>query len=67
MKELNLIQGSPEWLAARTKYFTASEANAMMGESKYQSRSALLKQKATGIAEVSIHAPRCRGAMPRRA
>ena len=51
MKELNLIQGSPEWLAARTKYFTASEANAMMGESKYQSRSALLKQKATGIAE----------------
>ncbi len=51
MKELNLIQGSPEWMAARTKYFTASEANAMMGESKYQSRSALLKQKATGIAE----------------
>ena len=51
MKELNLIQGSPEWLAARTKYFTASEANAMTGESKYQSRSALLKQKATGIAE----------------
>lgn len=51
MKELNLIQGSPEWLAARTKYFTASEANAMMGESKYQSRSALLKQKATGITE----------------
>ena len=51
MKELNLIQGSPEWLAARTKYFTASEANPMMGESKYQSRSALLKQKATGITE----------------
>ncbi len=51
MKELNLIQGSPEWLSARAKYFTASEANPMMGESKYQSRSALLKQKATGITE----------------
>jgi predicted phage-related endonuclease len=48
MQVLDLIQGSPEWLAARTKYFTASEAPAMMGVSKYQTRSQLLKQKATG-------------------
>ena len=31
MRELNVTQGSPEWLAARAKCFTASEAPAMMG------------------------------------
>ena len=45
------LQGSQEWLAARAKYFTASEAPAMMGASKYTTRSELLRQKATGIAE----------------
>lgn len=49
MKILNVQQGSPEWHAARAKCFTASEAPAMMGASKYLSRSDLLKQKATGI------------------
>ena len=49
MKTLQLIQGSPEWLAARASHRTASEAPAMMGVSKYLSRSDLLKQKATGI------------------
>lgn len=44
-----ITQGSPEWLAARTQYFTASEAPAMMGASKYQTRSELLHQKATGL------------------
>lgn len=48
MRVLNLIQGTPAWLAARAKYRTASEASAMMGASKYQTRSALLHQKATG-------------------
>ena len=45
----NCRQGTPEWLALRAKYFTASEAPAMLGVSKYQPRSALLKVKATGI------------------
>lgn len=49
MRDLNLTQGSPEWLAARAKYKTASEASAMMGVSTYMSRSELLRQKATGI------------------
>lgn len=51
MKVLNLQQGSPEWLAARAKHFTASEAPAMLGLSKYTSRNELLRQKATGIAK----------------
>ena len=45
MKFLNLVQGSEEWLAARLKHFTASEAPAMMGESKYFSRNQLLDHK----------------------
>ncbi|MFK8398141.1 YqaJ viral recombinase family protein [Pseudomonas sp. BGr12] len=52
----NVTQGSPEWHALRAEYFTASEAPAMMGASKYQSRNDLLKQKKTGlVAEVSPH------------
>jgi len=47
----DLVQGSPEWLELRTKYFTASEAAAMLGLSKYQTRSQLLHQKATGETE----------------
>ena len=42
-------QGSNEWLQLRAKYFTASEASAAMGVSKYQKRSDILKQKATGV------------------
>ncbi|WP_328186998.1 YqaJ viral recombinase family protein [Marinobacter sp. OP 3.4] len=58
-KIVNLGQGSPEWDALRAKRFTASEAPAMAGKSKYQSRSDLLKQKATGIApEVTPHQQR---------
>lgn len=49
MKIHTEIQGTPEWLALRASYFTASEAPAMMGVSKYQTRSDLLKQKATGL------------------
>ena len=50
METLNLVQGSPEWLAVRATHFTASEAAAMLGISKYQTRNELLKQKATGLA-----------------
>ena len=54
MKVLNLIQGSDEWLAERMLNRTASEAPAMMGDSKYQTRDQLLKLKKTGVApEVS--------------
>lgn len=43
-------QGSTEWHALRLQHFTASEAPAMVGVSKYQSRSDLLQQKKTGLA-----------------
>lgn len=45
----NVAQGSPEWHALRATHFTASEAPAMMGTSKYQSRTDLLTLKKTGI------------------
>ena len=51
MHIINAIQGSQEWHNIRAKRFTASEAPAMMGASKYQTRDALLKQKATGHSE----------------
>lgn len=51
MIELNVTQGSTEWHAARAKCFNASEAPAMMGVSPYKSRSALVREKATGITE----------------
>lgn len=51
MQTLQVLQGTPEWLAARAACFTASEAPIMMGASKYQTRNDLLKAKATGIAE----------------
>ena len=43
----SLIPGSPAWLQSRS----ASKAPAVMGASKYQTRSDLLKQMATGIKE----------------
>lgn len=45
MKILNLIQGTKEWLNARLEHFTASEAPAVTGESKYMTRSQLLDLK----------------------
>jgi len=45
MNILNLVQGSDEWLKVRQESFTASEAPAMMGASKYVSRNQLLDMK----------------------
>ncbi|UDI95297.1 YqaJ viral recombinase family protein [Pseudomonas sp. IAC-BECa141] len=50
MKIHNVAQGFAEWHALRAQHFTASEAPAMMGASKYQTRSELLTLKKTGIA-----------------
>ena len=56
---VDLIQGSKEWHDLRAKRLTASEAPVMMGKSKHASRSALLKQKATGLVpEVDDHLQR---------
>jgi putative phage-type endonuclease len=49
MQLLNLIQGSPEWHAARAEHFCASDAPAMLGLSKYKTRTQLLTEKKTGI------------------
>ncbi|WP_433886921.1 YqaJ viral recombinase family protein [Pseudomonas vranovensis] len=49
MQVHNVQQGTPEWHALRSSYFTASEAPAMMGASKYQTRTDLLALKKTGI------------------
>ena len=49
MKIHNVIQGTPEWHALRSDYFTASEAPAMMGVSKQISRTELLHAKKTGL------------------
>ena len=47
-------QGTDDWHALRANHFTASEAPAMAGVSKYQSRAELLKQKYSGeIPEVT--------------
>jgi predicted phage-related endonuclease len=51
MKTLDLVQGSPEWLAIRAKSFTASEAAAMLGLSDKVKRTELLHMKATGTAK----------------
>lgn len=45
MQILNLKQGSDEWLEARLEHFTASEAPAMMNQSKFMSRNQLLALK----------------------
>jgi predicted phage-related endonuclease len=51
MNVIDAPQGSPEWLAIRAKHFTASEAPAMLGLSKYKTRQELLREKATGLTE----------------
>lgn len=41
MITLNLVQGTEEWKETRLQNFGASEAPAMMGDSKYMSRNEL--------------------------
>lgn len=56
MRTLSCTQGTDTWHAERASRFTASEAPAMMGSSKYQTRAALLAQKHTGMTpDVSAH------------
>lgn len=45
MKILKLVQGSNEWLEARLNHLCASEAPAMMDDSKFMSRNQLLDLK----------------------
>ena len=49
MKTHNLTQGTPEWNAHRAMHFNASDAPAMMGESKYKTRDELIREIATGL------------------
>ena len=51
MRIHNVIQGSADWHALRAdpRVCTASEAPAMMGESKYKTRTDLLREKSTGV------------------
>lgn len=51
MNIIDAPQGSAEWLAVRARHFTASEAPAMLGLSKYKTRQELLREKATGLIE----------------
>lgn len=52
MKTLDLIQGTPEWHAARRKYYrTASRAPVIMGASRYQTVEQLMLELSTGITE----------------
>ena len=49
MRVLELDQGNDAWLEARSKHHCASDAAAMMGDSRYKTREDFLKEKATGI------------------
>lgn len=51
MRTHNEKQGSHEWLELRNSFFTASEAPAMLGLSKYKTRQQLMREKATGVTE----------------
>ena len=51
MQIIEAAQGSAEWLQVRARHFTASEAPAMLGLSKYKTRQELLREKATGLTE----------------
>jgi putative phage-type endonuclease len=51
MKTIDLIQGSPEWMAHRAQHFNASDAPAMLGCSPYTTRTELLARMKTGITQ----------------
>lgn len=59
MQEHKIIQGTPKWHEFRAQHLNASDAPAMMGESPYKTRDALLREKAAGVvAEVSSETQR---------
>ena len=59
MKIVNLKQGSPEWHAHRAEHFNASDAPAMLGTGKFETRNELIHRLATGeIKEVSAELQR---------
>ena len=47
----DLVQGSSQWHAHRASYYNASDAPAMMGVSKHESRTELLQRLHTGISK----------------
>lgn len=49
MRAIELTQGTEAWHQFRASHFTASDAPAMMGASKYKTRGQLIKEKATGL------------------
>jgi putative phage-type endonuclease len=51
MQTHDLTQGSQDWHAYRAQHFNASDAPAMMGVSPYKSRTELLHEKSTGMAQ----------------
>ena len=51
MKVVGLVQGSAEWHKFRAEHFTASDAPAMLGFSKYKTRDHLLAEKCEGVFE----------------
>jgi putative phage-type endonuclease len=51
MQLFKVEQGTPEWHELRETHLTASDASAMMGASKYKSRTQLLKEKKFGVKE----------------
>ncbi len=59
MKIVSLTQGSPEWHAHRAEHFNASDAPAMLGTGKFETRNELIHRLATGeIKEVSAELQR---------
>jgi putative phage-type endonuclease len=51
VKTVQLIQGTEAWHQFRREKFTASDAAAMLGLSKYKSRNQLLEEKVSGATE----------------
>lgn len=49
MQVISVIQGTPEWHAYRAEKFNASDAPAMLGLSKYKTRTELLNERKTGL------------------
>lgn len=49
MQIINVMQGTPEWHQHRHGMNNASEASAVMNESKYTTRTELVQRRATGI------------------